>query len=131
MKPLLRRIAITGGLAAIVLGIVGMTLAELASMWIVASRPGRPQPAESTPDISAMRFRLPLMMAGAGFAIVALGELGMQFLRRNRKPITDQSSHQLDPGERLLEELLAQAEAKANKSGQANASIPQVPPLGG
>ena len=123
MNPLLRRIAINGGMVAVVLGIVGMMLAELASMWIIATHPGRPGSAEAKPDLSIVRTRLPLLMAASGFGMVAVGELVLHLLRRIRNPIPENKPSQPDPTEKLLEELLTQAEAKSASSGAAAAPV--------
>ena len=115
MRPVLRRIAIHGGLTAIVLGIVGMMFAEMATLWMSASLAPRSRSAsnENAPDPSVLRTRLPLMMAGIGLGFVAAGELMLHFLRMNRTLTLLPSPPAPDSTEKLLEELLAQAEARS------------------
>ena len=94
MRDVLRRIAIHGGLTAIVLGIVGFMFAELASIWLSGSpgtRTTTGEPIETTDSdgavSSALRGRVPLMMAMWGFAFVAVCELVLHWWRskRNKK----------------------------------------------
>jgi hypothetical protein len=112
MRPVLRRIAIHGGLTVVVLGIIGMMLAELVTIWMSATFSQRSPVKGTGPDTTAMRRRLPLFMAGSGFAIVAVGEVALFFWRKNRVPVSVQRTS--DTTEKLLEELLAQAESKTS-----------------
>src|SRR5580698_8189795 len=107
MRPVMRRIAIHGGLTAIVLGIIGLMLAELASMWMVVAIPVKPGAKVNPPDLSVLRQRLPLFMGFAGFIIVAVGELVLYRLRKNRLPTPAPTPKQADQTEKLLQELLA------------------------
>jgi hypothetical protein len=116
MNPLMRRIAIHGGMAAIFLGVIGLMFAEMASVWIAASLPTRGAMKAAAPDTGAIRFRLPLLMASSGFAFVAIGELVLHRIRKNRA--NPGLSQQPTPNEteRLLNELIAKEEAKAANS---------------
>lgn len=127
MSPVLRRIAIHGGLTAIVLGIIGLMFAEMASMWIVASVPPRGAAKATPPDTSAMKKRLPLIMAFSGFAFVALGELVLHQFRKNRIPPTREPAPTTEATEKLIQELLARVEAKAAEADKAVAPAP-IPP---
>ncbi len=125
MRPVLRRIAIHGGMTAIVLGIIGMMLAELATMWISATFAQRSQVKGTGPDTTAMRWKLPLFMAGFGFAIVAVGEVGLHFWRKSRVPASVPIPLSSDTTSKLLEELLAQAESKtSNPQGSVAPTVP-------
>jgi len=117
MRPVLRRIAIHGGLTAIVLGIAGLMFAELASIWMAVSLATKTNNSAQTapPDPAVLRSRLPLTMAAFGFAFVAVGELLLHLLRRNRTVRIVPSPPIPDSTEKLLEELLSQAEAKIDK----------------
>jgi hypothetical protein len=91
MKPVLRRIALHGGLTALLMGVIGFMLAELASVWLATSPGPRPATggAVAAPDAdgtmaAALRQRVPLYMAVWGFGLVAVGELGL-YLWRGRK----------------------------------------------
>jgi hypothetical protein len=112
MNPVLRRIAINGGLTALVLGIIGLMFAELASMWLISSMATQSKGKASPPDTSVFRQRLPLFMAIAGFSFVAIGELVLHRVRKNRKPPAAPTPSQTDQTEKLLQELLAKEEAK-------------------
>jgi hypothetical protein len=118
----MRRIAIHGGMTALVLGIVGLMFAEMASMWIAASRPSRAVAKESPPDTSAMRLRLPLIMAISGFVFVAASEMALHHLRK-RRPQVAPTPPPIDQTEQLLNELIAKEEAKAAAS-QATMALP-------
>ncbi len=115
MNPVLRKVALNGALTAVMLAVLGMMFAQLAGMWITASIPLRAK--EAPPDLSAMKIRLPLLMGGAGFVFVAVGELFVSlFKRKTTSPVT-QGPPQPDAAERLLEELLTQAETKTSLPG--------------
>jgi len=93
MKPVLRRIALHGGLTALLMGVVGFMLAELASIWL-ASSPGQrvatggmvEAPDADGTMAAELRQRVPLVMAAWGFGLVAVGELGSYLWRRRREP---------------------------------------------
>jgi hypothetical protein len=141
MRPVLRRIAISGGLTALVLGIIGFMFAELATMWLTASLSGRGAANQPPPDASVLRFRLPLMMAGMGFTLVAVGELILHRVRKNRPPPAP-TANERENTEKLLQQLLAEADAKranstppvaqntANPENNANPAPPSKPAEG-
>ena len=111
MNPVLRRILLHGGLTAGLLGVVGLLFAEMAGMWVGAREATAPASADLNPPVGpAIRYRVPLMMAFWGFVFVAAGEL---VLSRFRKPAPAKPAPPPDDTEKLLNELLAQAEAMA------------------
>jgi hypothetical protein len=113
MHPVLKRILVNGGLTAAILAVIGFVFAELAAMWLASGEGVRPgsagvvEPVEGT-----LRTRVPLTLAFWGFVFVAVGELILHRVRRNR-PAAQPTEPQQDDAEKLLNELLAQAEAKA------------------
>ena len=117
MREVLRRIAIHGGLAALVLGIIGFMLAELASIWLAGSpgvRTTTGAPVEGTDTegsvAAALRARMPLVLSVWGFVFVAVGELALHVWRGRRKPVALPAKP--DEAEKLLEELLCQVESQ-------------------
>lgn len=123
MRPVLRRIAVHGSLTAVVLGVVGLVFAELGSVWLSAS-PGTRQAtggAVDAPDADGtlreqLRRRVPVFMAVWGFVFVAAGE-GLRHVLVGRKPAVPPPAPQPDDAEKLLLELLAQAESKQAEAG--------------
>jgi hypothetical protein len=133
MHPVLKRILVHGGLTAAVLALVGVLFAELAGIWTAggAGRPGsvdlNPQPPE------ALRYRIPLTMALAGFLFVAVGELIKWRVRGNAPPASaamKSPAPQPDDAEKLLNELLAQSEAKMAQEA-ANQKVEGAAPAPG
>ncbi len=154
MKPVLRQIAIRSILTAVLLAVVGVAFAELASIWLASSASaraaagGQVQVGEvgNTNDelASSLRRRIPLMMAIWGFSFVLVGEAGL-YLWRKRKPVLPApTSPQPDAAEKLLEDLLqqvesrkvevrdqrAEAEEQKTESGHSEAKVGGGPPAG-
>ena len=100
MNPVLKRILVHGGLTAGLLALVGVGFAEIAKMWM----------GDAAETGSTLRYRVPLMMAFWGFMFVAVCELVLSRIRKNA-PVKPAEPPQ-DDAEKLLNELLAQAEAK-------------------
>ncbi len=126
MKPVFRRIAWNGILTAIVLGIIGYFLAQLATMWLVAS----PGVRDATGDAigatdqdgslaKSIQYRIPLLMAVWGFAFVAVGELVLYLWRGEPKPKPSRLHQEPDEAEKLLEELLNQVESRAPANSES------------
>lgn len=112
MSPLAKRILIQGTLTAVVLALIGLALAELATMWATGSA-GRPNSSDLNPaPPDSLRYRVPLTLAAAGFVFVAVGEW-LAARVRARKAAANPAPAQPDDAEKLLNELLAQAEAKS------------------
>ena len=116
MNPVLRRILLHGGLTAGLLAAVGLLFAEMAGMWAGTGATAPPASADLNPPVGpAIRYRVPLMMAFWGFVFVAAGEL---VLSRFRKPAPVKPPAPPDDTEKLLNELLAQAEAKTAQEAE-------------
>jgi len=161
MSALMRRILLHGGLTALLLAVVGVMLAQLASIWLVGSpgtgqrftaefsatagggAAGKPEgvasgTAQAGPHaadeavIGELRWRMPVFMAVWGFAFVAVGELVLWRWRNRRRPPTTEDSPSSDETEKLLEQLLRQAESQAAAHTVAppvadGADTPQTP----
>jgi hypothetical protein len=119
MHELFRRIAIHAGLTALFLGVVGLLLAEMASTALISPTGGREASAKmagESADVGRsaadMRTRIPLALAVWGFVVVALYEF-VRHLLRGRRALTPVTPPAPDETEKLLEELLRQAEAKS------------------
>ena len=130
MRPLLRRIALNGLLTAAILAVMGFAYAELAAIWLASTPVPR---TETVPTATAanevealrdsLRIRVPLTMAACGVAFIAVAELVLYWWRGNPPVIVKKSvvEARIDPAEKLLEELLAQADsamAAANEPAQ-------------
>ncbi len=109
MHPVLKRVLLNGGATAVVLACVGLLFAQLAVMWVAGS--GQPIPSDLDPQVGpAVRYRVPLMMAFWGFVFVAVSEVVLYRFRR--RPPVKPVEPPVDDAEKLLNELLAQAESK-------------------
>ena len=134
MNPVLKRILLHGGLTAGLLALVGLLFAEMAGMWM-GTGAGPPAPTDLNPPVgparmssarsrtsafslsqSPIRYRVPLMMAFWGFAFVAVCELVLSRFRK--RAAVKPAEPPPDDAETLLNELLAQAEAKTAAEGQ-------------
>jgi hypothetical protein len=113
MHPVLKRVLLNGGATAVVLAAIGLVFAEMASMWAGApGPPGQPARDDLNPPVGpAIRYRVPLMMAFWGFMFVAVSEVVLYRLRR-RVPSPKPVAPPVDEAEKLLNELLEQAESK-------------------
>ena len=112
------------------LAVVGVLLAQLASVWLAGNVP---PPAGTASDVSSPLTRVPLTMAGWGFGFVVVWEVITWAVRGGHKVVPPAS--RADETEKLLSELLAQAEAKmaqeaaAQKPADSNpAEKPAAPP---
>ncbi|MBP3960282.1 hypothetical protein J8F10_34070 [Gemmata sp. G18] len=111
MHPVLKRILLHGGLTAAVLALIGVLFAELAGLWLTGSATRSSTDADEQVG-SSLRSRVPLTMALWGFGFVAVCELVAWRVRGTRPPATKSTEAPSDDAEKLLNELLAQAEAK-------------------
>jgi hypothetical protein len=128
MHPVLKRILVNGGLSAGILVLVGLLFAQLANSW-VANNTGRPGSAGLNTQLpTSLYYRIPLTLAVGGFLFVAVGELVTHRLRRNKPAAAaaKPAASQPDDVEKLLNELLAQAEARmaAEKAAEAGGKEP-------
>lgn len=133
MHPVLNRIVVNGLTTAAVLGVVGLLLAEVAGMWLAGQAPTRANPVEpgsgsasADPLADALRFRVPLSMAGWGVAFVVVAELVRYWWRGAPKPAAEKvpGDPQPDPAQVLLEQLLAEADAaQAARAAQEDSGV--------
>jgi hypothetical protein len=109
MSPLLKRILLHGAITALVLAGIGVGFTQMAGVWMASSggKPGEPRPVMT----DELRLRIPLTMAFWGFVFVAGCELVLHRIRAGR-PVVKPVEKQPDEAEKLLNELLAQAESK-------------------
>jgi hypothetical protein len=137
MNHLARRIARNGLIAAVVLAIIGLGFAEVASLWM-SSQSGRGAIGEAT-TAQALRYRLPLGMAGWGFVFVVITEVGLHLWRGRRpKPeLEDEpaSAASQIPAAVLIEQILREAEVERlsapsapSPSSPASENSPVPPP---
>ena len=136
MRQLLIRILKYGMPTAAALGIVGYLFGQAAGIWIsghTIDRPGmqtvppyavanEQNGSQDAGIAQAYRTRLPLVMAGCGFGMVALFELLLFGIRGNGpKPIHEsQPATMKDSTEELLNQLMEKAEAaEANRNSEA------------
>lgn len=111
MHPLLYRIVFHGAITAIILALVGLILAEMAEFW-TANMPVRPGSADLNFSVAQeLRATMPLRLAAFGFAFIVAAEISLYALGRH-KPVAVHTSPSPDDAEKLLNELLAQAEAR-------------------
>src|SRR5438132_10781630 len=108
MRPVLKRIAVNGLLTAAVLGLLGLLLAEMAGIWLAGHQPARSEPVENPvaaadPVADALRYRLPLALAGLGFGFIVVCELVLYAVRGNPPAAKKPAAPQPDPAELLLE----------------------------
>ena len=118
MREVYRRIAINGILTAIILAVVGVVIGEMSATAMqmpVGTRATIKKPeqdAATTAAANELRYRVPVMMAAWGFLVVA----GFEVIRhrlRGRRPTPPPAPSVPDETEKLLEELLSQAEARS------------------
>ena len=119
MERVLKKIALNGALTALALGVIGMLLTPIASVWLAVPAPtpvgSTAAPPSSNPLDGAIRYRLPLTMAAWGFAFVAVSELLVYAVRGEKKLAVPPRPPQDDTAEKLLEELLGQADVALQK----------------
>ena len=128
MRQVLRRIAIHGGLTAVVLGIVGLMFADLAGLFMAGATPARSKATVGAPDTTVLRTRVPFTMAFWGFAIVVAGELVLYRVRKRRTP-PPAPAIPVDSTESLIQQLLAEADANAARpAASADPGINTPPP---
>lgn len=112
MSPVVKRIAVNGVLAAVALALLGYLIASIAVMFLPVPPPGAEEPAPPDDLPEAIKVRLPLTLAAWGFVFVALGELVLWAVRGKRPPAAGPTQAELDANERIIQELLAKADAE-------------------
>ena len=112
MHPVLRRVLLHGGLTALILAVIGVALAELANLWLSGRAAPAADPTADQQIGTVLRARVPLMLAAWGFLFVLVGEIIIWRVRGSRPAAPKPPENPQDDAERLLNELLAQAEAK-------------------
>jgi hypothetical protein len=134
MQKVLRQIAIRGGLTALFLAALGFLLTEMAATTFfapVTTRTSNDMAISATTAnesmLRQMRATMPLSMAIWGFAIVATLELLKHFVTRGRTPVPASPPPPPDETEKLLEELLTQAESRTASSRGAVEAKPVQP----
>jgi hypothetical protein len=119
MRSLLLRILKNGLMTAVLLGALGYALGEFATTVLESNAPPRmtsdaPPAQQSNVLATDLKARMPLTLAGWGFALITAIEL-VRFVVRGGKseatpkpappPVTDETA-------KLLNELLAKADAE-------------------
>ena len=124
MRRYLLKLLKTGLPTAAILAIFGYVFAQFAGMWYVSESGGRNSPVGADEIASTLEWRLPLTMAGWGFALVALFE---GVLSLWRKPVSAQPVVvPVDETEQLLLKLLEEADA-AEAERQKRIELAQTP----
>jgi hypothetical protein len=136
MNELLRRIAIHGGLTALILGVIGVVLADMAASSITTPTGARTPAAQSAEETAvveksaeSLRTTIPLAMAVWGFGFVLLYEV-IRHLLCGKKTLVPIEPPEPDSTEKLLEELLSQAEAKSALGSPAGETAQPVESAG-
>jgi hypothetical protein len=122
MHPILVRVLKSGIPVAVILAVFGYLMAEAAGMWLggqgdSAVRVTVGPTADGSPDAGgedvtrALRRRLPFTLAAWGFALAAMFELVAGLVRRNRAPAAPKPVPPEAEAEKLLNQLLQQADA--------------------
>jgi hypothetical protein len=131
MNELLRRIAVHGGLTAVILAVIGFVLGEMAATAQLTPVGTRLPPAEAAAlnaraeqSAAEMRRNVPIAMALMGFVFVAAVEGARHLVRGKAAPDAAPAPRVPDEAEKLLEELLTQAEAKSAARAGAGANLP-------
>jgi hypothetical protein len=120
MNKLVKRIAQNGLATALVLGVIGFGFAYVAAAWISMAVGGGADrlAADEAANLEALRYRLPLAMAGGGFLVIAITEIVLYLMRGDPpEPAKKASEPAPDAAELLLEALLQEAESKQQAVG--------------
>jgi hypothetical protein len=108
-----KRTLVHAALAAGALALVGVMFAELAGMWVIGQSVPRDGPPVSTPppDVSAtLKWRLPVAMAVAGFALVVFGEWFLSLWKRPAAPAETPKRDFDKEAEAKIQQMLKAAE---------------------
>ncbi len=132
MHPVVKRILLHGVLTAALLALIGAGFAQLASIWMAGHEP-RPgaevAEAANEPVSERLTYRVPAMMAVWGFLFVLVGEVVMWRIRGKRQALqATKDANPQDDAEKLLNDLLAQAEAKMAAEAEENKPKDPQPP---
>ena len=123
MRTTLIRILKNGGLVAGVLLIIGAMFGQIAGMWVASQTPARVglvQESGNAERVSngdslatSLHWKMPLAMAGWGFALVAGFELVTSILRQPKTVTASIAKPTADDAEEMVQQFLKDAEAKA------------------
>ena len=123
MRRYLLKLLKNGLPTAAILALFGYGFAQFAGMWYVSEAGGRDSPVGAGQVAASLEWRLPLAMAGWGFALVALFE---GVLSLWRKPDAIPPVVVVDETEQLLLKLLEEADA-AEAERQMKIALAQTP----
>ena len=133
MNPAVRRIATHALLTGLLLAGIGFLMGQAASAWLASPTPPttarglRVDTAASDAAFAAdLRTRVPIYLALWGVGLVLVGETALHFWRKRRPAAPAAVAPRADEAERLLEELLAQAEARAATDVGVQTPAPRV-----
>ena len=107
MRSTVTRILRHGLIAALLLGVLGYLFAQFAGIWFQEKIGDRDAPIGGAEVTDALQWRVPLTMAGWGFAVVAVIELVTGLWRKPEKPV---ETKPVPDAEELLSKLLDEAE---------------------
>jgi len=122
MRRFLLKLLKNGLPTAAILAVFGYAFAQFAGMWYVSEAGGRDAPVGASDIAGTLEWRLPLTMAGWGFALVAFFE---GVLSLWRKPVPVQPAA-VDETEQLLLKLLEEAET-AEAERQMKIALAETP----
>ena len=123
MHSLSMRILWNGVMTAFVLAGLGVLLTQFAGLW-AASESARPGTENSAALADSLRINVPLMMAFWGFVFVIVSELLSWRLRRKHEAA--KLAEPQPDAEKLLNELLTQAESKMALEQQKSEAVPSA-----
>ena len=123
MRTTLIRILKNGTFVAGALLIIGAMVGQIAGMWVASQTPARVglvQESGNSERVSngdslatSLHWKMPLAMAGWGFALVAGFELVTSMWRQPKTVTASIAKPKADDAEKMVQQFLKDAEAKA------------------